>query len=391
MKKNTPVTSHQSSVTSHQSLKKIGITGQSGFMGSHLYNNINLYPKEFQLIEFKKSYFDNPDELDAFVEKCDVIFHLAAMNRHEDPDVIYNINIVLCRKLIDSLDRTQSSAHILLSSSTQEERDNLYGKSKQESRELFSGWADNSEGHFTALIIPNVFGPFGKPFYNSFIATFCHLLTHEGNPEIHQDNEVELIYIQELVEFMLDCVRKENFNNNLRIEGTQSINVSEVLSTLQRFKDVYFDNGNIPSLNNTFEINLFNTYRSYIDNRDFFPYKNTLHSDNRGSFVELVRLGIGGQVSFSTTVPGITRGNHFHTRKIERFSVIKGTAEIEIRKIDSGEKLSFVINADEPAFVDMPIWYTHNIKNIGDDVLYTVFWISEQYDEEDADTFFLED
>jgi UDP-2-acetamido-2,6-beta-L-arabino-hexul-4-ose reductase len=112
------------------------------------------------------------------------------------------------------------------------------------------------------------------------------------------------------------------------------------------------------------------------------------HTDTRGSFVEVIRLGIGGQVSFSTTVPGITRGNHYHTRKIERFAVIKGKALIQLRRIGTDAVLDFYLDGDEPAYVDMPIWYTHNITNIGDEVLYTNFWINEFYDPNDPDTYF---
>ena len=135
-------------------------------------------------------------------------------------------------------------------------------------------------------------------------------------------------------------------------------------------------------------MNLFNTFRSYIKHETFFPFYLTKNTDERGSFVETIKLQIGGQVSFSTTKPGITRGNHFHTRKIERFAVIKGKALIEIRKIGTDEIFSFELNGDKPSFVDMPIWYTHNITNIGNEELYTIFWINEFFNAEDADTFF---
>jgi UDP-2-acetamido-2,6-beta-L-arabino-hexul-4-ose reductase len=164
--------------------------------------------------------------------------------------------------------------------------------------------------------------------------------------------------------------------------------VSDIRSKLLEFKEVYQDKGVIPVLNSTFEYQLFNTYRCYMDIGTYFPRKYTQHTDPRGAFVEIIRLGIGGQVSFSTTVPGITRGNHFHTRKIERFSVIKGKALIQLRRIGTDEVLDFYLDGNEPAYVDMPIWYTHNIKNIGDELLYTNFWINEFYDPEDGDTYF---
>ncbi|MDD3743042.1 MAG: epimerase, partial [Lentimicrobiaceae bacterium] len=136
------------------------------------------------------------------------------------------------------------------------------------------------------------------------------------------------------------------------------------------------------------ERNLFNTFLCYIDHASFFPFQLTLNTDNRGSFVETIKLSSGGQVSFSTTVPGITRGNHFHTRKAERFAVIKGKARIELRRIGTNKILSFDLDGQHPAFVDMPVWFTHNITNTGDEDLYTIFWINEFYDPADTDTYF---
>ncbi|MCD9616549.1 polysaccharide biosynthesis C-terminal domain-containing protein [Chryseobacterium gleum] len=370
-------------------MKRIGITGQNGFVGSHLYNTLGLKPEEFERIEFKKEFFNNPEKLDHFVEQCDVIVHLAAMNRHPDPEVIFENNINLVKELIASLERTRSKAHVLFSSSSQEEKDNLYGKSKKEGRVLFSEWAKKSGGIFTGLVIPNVFGPFGKPNYNSFIATFCYKLTHAETPGIDIDGEVRLIYVGELVQEIIDNIYKGQTDELYEVSHTSVNKVSEVLEKLNHYKQLYFENGEIPELKTKFDLNLFNTFRCYFDVKNHYPVKFTQHVDPRGAFVEVIRLGIGGQCSFSTTVPGITRGNHFHTRKIERFAVIKGQALIQLRKIDTEEVLDFYLDGNEPAYVDMPIWYTHNIKNIGNEELYTIFWINEPFNPEDADTYFL--
>lgn len=367
---------------------KIGITGQAGFVGTHLYNTLGLFPEEFHRVDFQKEYFDDATQLNEFVAKCDVIIHLAAMNRHNDPQVIYDTNLGLVQKLIQSLEATGSKAHVLFSSSTQEERDNLYGKSKKEGREFLVNWAKKSGGKFTGLIIPNVFGPFGHPNYNSVVATFCHKLSHEETPTIDVDGEMKLIYVGELVNVILAEIRKNEGKIEIMVEHTSESKVSELLLLLESYKIQYQDNGIIPSINNAFELNLFNTFRCYMDIATHFPVKFIEHTDPRGSFVEIIRLGVGGQVSFSTTVPGITRGNHYHTRKIERFAVIKGKALIQLRKIGTDEVLDFYLDGNEPAYVDMPIWYTHNIKNIGDEVLYTNFWINEFYDPNDPDTYF---
>lgn len=367
---------------------KIGITGQSGFVGTHLYNILGLHHEEFERVSFQKNYFSNTALLNEFVEKCDVIIHLAAMNRHNDPLVIYKTNIELVQKLVSALESTQSKAHVLFSSSTQEERDNDYGKSKKDGRELLYNWSRKSGGKFTGLIIPNVFGPFGNPYYNSFIATFSHQLTHGEQPKIDIDGQVKLIYVHELIHVFLQEIRSKIGKSLLNIPHSSEHKVSEILEILERYKVQYFENGIIPELNSPFEVNLFNTFRSYINHKNHFPVNYVKNTDPRGSFVEIIRLNVGGQVSFSTTLPGITRGNHYHTRKIERFSVIKGKALIQLRKIGTSEVLDFYLDGDEPSYVDMPIWYTHNIMNLGEEELYTNFWINEFYDANDPDTYY---
>jgi len=367
---------------------RIGITGQNGFVGKHLFNTLGLFPEEFERVLFERAFFEDAEKLNKFTRQCDVIVHLAAMNRHDDPQVIYDTNIQLNQKLVDSLQAVGSKAHVIFSSSTQEERDNLYGKSKKEGRELLLNWVESGEGKFSGLIIPNVYGPFGLPYYNSVVATFCHQLTHDESPKIDNDGELKLIYVGELVEEILTEIRENKGNEKRIVEHRSEVKVSEILHLLEKYKKDYLDQGVIPEINGKFELNLFNTYRSFIDFKNHYPVNFTKHTDDRGSFVEVIRLGIGGQVSFSTTVPGITRGNHYHTRKIERFAVIKGKALIQLRKIGTDEVLDFYLDGENPSYVDMPIWYTHNIKNIGDEILYTNFWINEFYDPNDADTYF---
>jgi UDP-2-acetamido-2,6-beta-L-arabino-hexul-4-ose reductase len=366
---------------------KIGITGQEGFVGTYLYNTLKLYPKEFEVIDYDISYFEDENQLDRFVSNCDTIVHLAAMNRHKSQQVIYDTNIILVDKLIASCKKAVSKPHILFSSSSQEGRDNLYGKSKKVGRNLLSDWAKQDSGVFTGLVIPNVFGPFGKPHYNSVIATFSHQVVNNENPEIKVDGSLKLIYVGELAQEIIEKIRLRKSEELYKVPHTSEAKVSEILTYLQNFKNNYHEKGEIPTIRDSFELNLFNTFRSYINVAEYFPVKYKKHTDTRGSFVEVIRLGVGGQVSFSTTVPNITRGNHYHTRKIERFSVIKGKALIQLRRIGTTEVFDFYLDGNEPSYVDMPIWFTHNIKNIGDDILYTNFWINEFYNPEDTDTF----
>jgi UDP-2-acetamido-2,6-beta-L-arabino-hexul-4-ose reductase len=368
---------------------RVGITGQNGFIGKHLKNTLELLHDNFEVIPFERNYFETSTILQEFVRKCDVIVHLAGLNRHEDEQEIYNKNIDLARTLIEACTRTDSLPHIIFSSSTQEDSDNLYGQSKKIAHELFTDWAKSESTSYTGLIIPNVFGPFGQPFYNSVVATFCHQLTHNENPVIKKDGNLRLIYVSELVEEIVKHIFSKT-DGKIYVPHTFEIKVSDLLFKLNSYKEDYLEKGIIPNITEVFNRNLFNTFLCYIDFDNFFPFHLTKHTDDRGSFVETVKLHTGGQVSFSSTVPGITRGNHFHTRKAERFAVISGKAKIEFRKVDCDKVYSFELDGDSPSFVDMPIWYTHNITNIGKETLLTIFWINEHYNPEDGDTYFVE-
>lgn len=376
---------------------KIGITGQAGFIGTHLFNTIGLFSDKFERIPFEDRFFTDESNLEIFVQSCDVIVHLAAMNRHKDPETIYQTNIKLVNQLINACETTNSKPHILFSSSIQEEHDNQYGASKREGRKLFEKWALKNKAQFTGFIIPNVFGPFGNPFYNSVIATFCHQLTHNEQPKIQVDGEIKLIYVGDLAKHFINKILAHNnsqskdtvsCNEKIHIPHTTEIKVSSLLQKLMEYKEGYFKKGIIPNLDSHFDRNLFNTFLCYIDHEAFFPFKLKQITDERGSFVETLKLQSGGQVSFSTTVMGITRGNHFHTRKAERFAVIKGKALIEFRHIGTDKKISFKLDGQQPSFVDMPIWFTHNITNIGSEELYTIFWTNEHFDINDTDTYF---
>jgi len=367
---------------------KVGITGQAGFVGTHLFNYLKLDPERFTMLPFEDEYFKDPEVLDKWVAQCDVVVHLAALNRHNDPDVIYRTNLELVDQLISAMERTGVKPHILFSSSTQEEYSNPYGKSKKEGREKLLKWAEQSGSIFTGLVIPNVFGPFGNPYYNSVVATFSYQLNNGEVPRIDVDKEMKLIYVGKLVEHIRDCILDKRNAHEMFVPHSGELNVSELLALLQVYHNTYGEQGRLPALKNDFERDLFNTFRSYMNIAEHFPVVLKLHSDDRGSFVETIHLEQGGQVSFSTTRPGITRGNHYHTRKIERFAVIRGKAVIQMRRIGSDEVLEYELDGKNPAYVDMPIWYTHNITNVGDKELFTIFWINEFYNPDDPDTYF---
>jgi UDP-2-acetamido-2,6-beta-L-arabino-hexul-4-ose reductase len=367
---------------------KVGITGQAGFIGTHLSNFLGLYPDKIVLVPFEDAFFNDNVRLTKWTEQCDTIVHLAAVNRHSDQETLFNTNILLVTKLIEALDSAGNRPHVIFSSSSQESRDNDYGKSKREGRKMLTDWALRNNAIFTGLIVPNVFGPFGLPFYNSVVATFCYQLTHSVEPAIDVDGGLNLIYVVELAEEILRLILSRKFDEEYVVLPTAEKKVSELIILLKHFKAEYFDKGLMLSFKDKFELNLFNTFRSFIDYQNKFPVYFDKKTDNRGFFVELVRTLSGSQMSFSTTNPGIIRGNHYHTRKIERFAVIRGSALIQMRRIGTSEILNFNLSGDNPSYVDIPVWYTHNIKNTGSEELMTIFWINEFYNEDDPDTFY---
>ena len=363
---------------------RIVVSGHNGFIGGHLVRNVNLnYPNaEILLLErkdFKSQNFGSK------IEKNDFIFHLAGVNRADTEEEVVEENKELNLALINHLINIKFSGTLFFSSSLQEDTNTLYGKAKKEARLEFDRLSGELGFKFYFLKIPNVFGPFCKPNYNSFIATFSDKLIKNETPNIIQDNSVVLIYINDLIHSILQLL--EDHSPKINAEVLHEYKVSEVLKKLLSFKERYLDKNEFPELNTFFDLNLFNTFRSYIDVKTAYPKKHILHSDQRGFFSELSRSGSKGQSSFSITKPEITRGNHFHTRKVERFSVIKGKARIQLRKYLTDEIISFELDGHSPSFVDMPVWYTHNITNIGDEELLTFFWINEPYDENDPDTY----
>jgi UDP-2-acetamido-2,6-beta-L-arabino-hexul-4-ose reductase len=244
---------------------KVGITGQSGFIGTHLYNYLSKKNIDLDIIPFEDSYFNDVSLLRSWVSKCDVIVHLAALNRHPDDSVIYSTNISLVKKLIDAMEVSGRTPHIIFSSSSQESRDNSYGKSKREGRELFINWARKNNALFTGMVIPNVFGPFGKPFYNSVVATFCYQLTHSEEPKIDIDGSLKLIYVNELADVIYRIITEKKSGEEFLVSHSYEKKVSEILKLLEEYKITYFEKGIMPGLNDQFEINLFSTFRPFSD------------------------------------------------------------------------------------------------------------------------------
>jgi len=366
--------------------KKIVITGVVGFMGSHLRDRFSR-EQDVEVPSFEDAWFSQPEKLQAVLAGSSTVVHLAAMNRGDDKE-IYATNIELVNKLIKAIDGLNARPHVIFSSSTQTALDNPYGRSKKEGERILEEWSKKSNAPVTVLTIPNVFGDRGRPFYNSVVATFCHLLTHGGQPQIQVDKEIGVIYINELTEIFWDKVKNPPAGfERADVRATATAKVTEILARLNYFKECFYVKKVVPAFVNNFEKNLYNTFLSYAEPADY-EQALTLRTDERGGLFEVVKEDKGSQIFFSTTKPGIVRGNHYHTRKQEKFCVVKGEAIIRLRRIGTDKIIEYKVSGDKPVVVEMPIFYTHNIENVGSGELCTLFWTNELFNPNDSDTFF---
>lgn len=360
---------------------KIGITGINGLIGWHLRAFLFGHPG-IEVIEGDRSTFSEESKLADFVSSCDVIVHLAGMNRGSDEE-IKTTNIELVESLIDACERKKHVPHIIFSSSTHIYKDSAYGRSKKICGEILRKWATRNKGIFTNLVLPHVFGECGKPFYNSVVSTFCYQIANAQVPKIDQDGQLELAHAQEVAQKIYELVGSPE-NGDVVFFGTP-IRVSSMLSRVSSLAESY-RNHIIPDLRDSLNLNLFNTYRSYLFPQSY-PRTLELHKDNRGQLFEASKSYNGGQTFLSTTVPGITRGDHFHLSKVERFLVIGGEATIQIRRMFDDKIIEFQVNGNNPQYIDMPTLHTHNITNTGETKLVTLFWSHEIFDPSNPDTY----
>lgn len=357
-----------------------GITGAGGFLGWHVRTRLHIERQAARVAS--RETFGDPDEMDEFVRACDVIIHLAGVNRGE-ADEVENGNIAAARTLADAKTRTGARFALAFANSTQAGSDSAYGRGKQAAAAILAGAQEAFQDPFIDVVLPHVFGEHGRPFYNSAVATFSHQLAHGDTPQIIVDGELELLHAQDAAAVMLEAIAG-GYSVRLEPGGTRMI-VSEALTLLQRLATPYLEAGVIPEMADRFEVRMFNMFRSHL-----FPSRCPLpiavHGDERGDFYEAIRSAGSGQASISTTRPGATRGDHFHVDKIERFVVVSGEAVIRIRRLLDDTVHEFRVTGAEPVAIDMPTLHPHNITNVGDGQLITQFWANELFDPARPDT-----
>jgi UDP-2-acetamido-2,6-beta-L-arabino-hexul-4-ose reductase len=360
---------------------RIGITGVGGLLGWHARCLLRTLPG-VDVVACDRSSFNDDEFLERFVRECDAIFHFAGVNRGADDEVEAG-NVWLAERLARSLTAAGVKPHVVYSSSVHEDRDTAYGRSKRHAGELLRSWAESSGGVCTVLVLPHVFGEGGRPFYNSVVSTFCHQLANGSEATVNADGRLELLHAQEAAQVAVAALR-DRTTGSCRVEG-EPLGVTELLARLERMAENYA-NMVIPSFEQRLDLRLFNTYRSYLFPARY-PIRFKQHGDARGKLHECVRTLHGGQCFISTTKPGASRGNHFHTRKFERFAVIGGQASIRLRRLFDDVVHEFKVSGDEPVCIDMPTLHTHSIENTGSDGLVTLFWSHEFFDPSDSDTF----
>ena len=365
---------------------KIGITGSDGFIGWHLrcYLKTKSNVSEVRLAGRKE--FTSTEVLCRFVSGLDCIIHLAGVNRADAQELVDG-NITPAKKLVTALTKTNSYPVIVYSSSvhTLNPEASPYVEGKAAVTRIFTEWAKNYNSRLINLLIPHVFGEYGRPHYNSAVATFAHQVANGEQLSIQNDGKLELIHAQDLVEKFL-ALYEGGVSGDIRIKGRKT-SVVKVAAQLQNLHNTYINYAQFPDLSDPFYRSLFNTLRGSFHNKMRLSSV-TKHQDDRGWLVEALKANSRGQCFVSTTHPGITRGNHFHRRKVERFFVLQGKAQIKLRKLFTNEVISFELDGTSPAFVDIPTLHTHSITNIGNSELMTLFWSDEFFDPENPDTFF---
>jgi len=359
----------------------VGMTGAEGLIDWHLRCYLRTVP-DIQVKVAGREAFQDPEAMTAFVRDCDGIVHLAGVNRGEDQE-LYRTNMLLTRTLLKACESSGSHPHLVFSSSIHADRDTAYGRSKRQCSALMAEWACQHDSRFTELVLPHVFGEGGRPFYNSVVSTFCHQLAHGDTCQVNGQTQVELVHAQIVCREILK-VLVDRITGSYRLQGSP-ISVGDLHDTLVHMASEYSAQI-IPDVTDPFRLALFNTYRSYLFPQSY-PVHLTRHVDDRGSLVETVKSRQGGQTFISDTLPGITRGNHFHAWKVERFLVLAGEAEVCLRKLESGQIHTFQVSGDDPAYIDIPTLHAHSITNIGSEPLVTLFWSSAIYDPKDPDTY----
>ena len=376
-----------------ESQMKILITGANGFVGKNVRCRLKQEGYE-NVVPFD---IDTPESaLDAAVKDCDFVLHFAGVNRPKDTAEFMSGNFGFTTRLLQKLEAAGNKATILITSSIQAALDNPYGKSKKAAEDYIFEYAQRTGANACVYRLPNVFGKWCRPNYNSAIATFCNNVAR-GLPITVNDPNVNMhvVYIDDLADEIVRALKGSPTRGDgveigekfCMVPVTHRAKLGEIAETIKSFAESR-KTIEIPDMTcGSLSTKLYSTYLSYLP-EDGFDYPLNMHIDDRGSFTEFIRTADRGQVSVNITKPGITKGNHWHHSKNEKYLVVKGKASIRFRKVGESKVIEYITDGENLKVVDIPTGYIHCIENIGDGDLITIMWANEPFNPEKPDTFF---
>ena len=369
-------------------MQTVLVTGSRGFIGK----NLLAYLAEMSEVRVLAAHWDDSEEeWQSLVAQADKIVHLAGVNRPEDPEEFEQGNVGLTKKICTFAAEANHRPHIIMSSSIQARLDNAYGASKKRAEEELKKYSAEAYAKVSIIRLKNVFGKWCRPNYNSVVATFCHNIACDKPIEIRDPTfELELVHVDDVVATILEELKSTDLKEQIVERGNEmpsaQITLGELAERIQEFRDM----GSsllIPDLSDPFVQQLYSTFLSYVDPSKW-EYGLQKREDNRGSLAEFVKSDGFGQIFVSRTKPGITRGNHYHHVKTEKFLVLSGQGLIRLRHISDTKVIEYLVRGDEYRVVDIPPGYTHSIENVGDSEMVTLFWANEIFDPNQPDTYF---
>lgn len=363
---------------------KVLITGANGFIGKNLTQALSRDP-QFDIIGFDTQHSDT--ELIHFLQEADIIFHLAGVNRPQTEDEFFAGNVDLTSRICDQLLAEKRSTPLILSSSIQVERDNPYGISKRQAEEVVAAYSAASGAYTVIYRLPNVFGKWCRPNYNSVVATFCHNIAHDLPITIsNRRYELSLVHVDDVAAaFVSEAAKLPASGLHYgEVNPVHTMTLGDLADTIVAFRQSR-QSLQVPRFDDPLTHKLYGTFLSYLEPDDF-AYDLQQRCDPRGRLAEFVKQASFGQIFVSRTVPGITRGNHFHDVKTEKFLVLEGDALIRFRSVLDDEVIVYPVSGKDFRVVDIPPGYIHSIENVGEGELVTLFWASEIFDPERPDT-----
>lgn len=379
---------------------KILVTGAKGFVGKNLvaelenikYGKDKTYPLTQDIEIYKYDIDTDKSMLSEFCKDCDFVFNLAGVNRPETESEFMTGNFGFASELLDELKKNNNTCPVMLSSSTQAALDNPYGKSKKAGEDLFFDYSKETVAKVLVYRFPNVFGKWCRPNYNSAVATFCNNIANDLPIQVNdRSHKMTLVYIDDVVNELINalCGSETKDGDYCKVPVEHNTTLGEIVDLIYSFKQSREDKSVPDMTEGSFSKKLYSTYLSYLPT-DKFSYPLKMNIDNRGSFTEILRTADRGQVSVNISKPGITKGQHWHHTKNEKFLVVSGKGVIRFRKIDEEKVYEYFVSGDKLEVVDIPTGYTHNIENLGDTDMVIVMWCNECFNPDKPDTFFEE-